>query len=183
MRRIALMAACFLLCGWLPAHAAQNSNAAEPAQSGQFHLPQTAAEKALDSILRLSIASNGNLDFFVLKEPSYKPKKDTGYAKLFTPALLTTIAKLQANMVQKDCGGKYKNGEICGFDMSPTTCSQDYPDHYIYRTEKQADNDVIIASAWPESNDKNDIYHLIFQNGHWALDGIHCADMDGFNMK
>jgi hypothetical protein len=183
MRRITLMAFCFLLCAHLSAHAAQNSNAAGPAQPGAFHPPQTAAEKALDSILRLSKASDGNLDNFVLKEPYYNPKKDTGYAKLFTPALLATIAKLQADMVRKDCGGKYQKGEVCGFDMSPTLCGQDYPNHYIYRTENQTDKDAIITSEWPESKDDGATYLLISQNGRWVLDGIHCHDMDGFNMK
>jgi hypothetical protein len=183
MRRMIPMALCCLLCAQLPAHAGQDANAAGPAQSGQFHPPQTAAEKALDNILRLSIASDGNLDAFVLKEPSYNPKKDTGYAKLFTPALLATMAKLQADMVKKDCGGKYKKGELCGFDMSPTLCGQDYPNHYIYRTENQTDSDVAITSVWPESTDDKATYHLISQNGRWVVDGIHCPEMDGFNMK
>jgi hypothetical protein len=183
MSRVTLIAFCILFCACLSAHAAQNPGADGPAQPGRFHPPQTAAEKALDHILRLSIASDGNLDAFVLKEPDYDPKRDTGYAKLFTPDLLAIMAKLQADMVQKDCGGKYKNGDICGFDMSPTLCGQDYPNHYIYRTENQTDNDVVIASEWPQSKDNGASYHLVFQNGRWALAGIHCLDMDGFNMK
>ena len=183
MRRIIFLTLGCLLCGYLPAHAAQNPNAAGPAQPGPFHPPQTAAEKALDNILRLSISSDGNLDSFVLKEPYYDRRKDTGYAKLFTPALLTTMSKLQADMVQKDCGGKYQKGDVCGFDMSPTLCGQDYPDRYIYRTEGQTDTEAVVTSAWPKSTDNSATYRLISQDGHWKLDGIHCPEMDGFNMK
>jgi len=139
-------------------------------------------EVKLNEILRLSI-SDGNLLPFVLNRPWYDPKKDTGYAQLFTPALLKAVARAEKMLVQKQCGGTYLDGEICGLDFDPINCAQDEPDFYLYRIEKQTGKSSIVSVAWNEGDKELSTYRLLLVDGHWTLDGIKCTEKTKFNMR
>jgi hypothetical protein len=154
------------------------------AEDSKFHPPQTEAEIALDKIFDLE-DKDSNMLFFALAMPYYHPPKDTGYAQLFTKALLKAWRKKEADLVRENCGGKYREGEICGLDFDPITCAQDRPDKFVFRTIKSGKESVSIIAAWPQSvNDERyfKYYKLVKEEDVWKLDGVYCRESDNFNM-
>lgn len=180
-RGLAWMATVAMLCASAVVFAARDDGKA-PGQKRGFHAPTTPAEKKLDEILRRSDADDNLLDF-VLKRPWYDPKKDTGYAAWFTAALLNALAKLEADTLKEDCGGKYVEGELCGVDYNPLTCAQDYPNRYLYRAEQEAGNVSLISKAWPEEAKRDATYRMVYASGRWTLDGLRCAEGPTLNMQ
>jgi hypothetical protein len=157
-----------------------------PAGEPPFHPPQTAAEKALDGIFRLD-TTDENLLPFAIGEPWYDPAKDTGYARHFTNPLLKAWRKAQAKLAQADCGGKYEDGQLCGFEFDPIICGQDYPDVFLYRTTKSSKQETIITYTWSQSVEEGieidgPLYRLTKDKGDWKLDGIDCGTGGKFNM-
>jgi hypothetical protein len=94
------------------------ATAAEAGSSDAFHAARSVPEKVLDEIIRRS-DKDDNLFYYILQRPGYDATKDSGYSRLFTRRLLQTWANAEAELVKQDCGGKYVDGEICGFDYSP----------------------------------------------------------------
>jgi len=181
-RRILLVTLSLLACSALSALAAQDS-ATPPAQPGPFHAPSTPAELALDQVAKLTKADENLVDY-VLKKPGYNKAKAAEYSDLFTANLLKAWADAEVERVKQDCGGKYTEGDICGIDYDPIVCAQDFPDHYLYRTDRQTPTEAVISSIWADSDEKQTVtYRLVFRDQRWQLDGVRCPEADGFNMQ
>jgi hypothetical protein len=154
------------------------------AEDSKFHPPQTEAEKVLDKIFDLE-DKDSNMYFFALGRPNYDPAKDTGYAQLFTKALLTAWRKKEADRVRDSCGGKYREGEICGFDYDVIICAQDRPKKFVFRTIRSGKESTTIVAAWPQFVKYEDsfiVYRMVNESGVWKLDGVDCRKGDLFNM-
>lgn len=152
-----------------------------PATAGTMHPPESTAERTLDGILKHADYDDKQLDnlFGGRGQKNYRPTAD--YTKVLTPPLLAAITAKQKAMVQKDCGGQYRKGDICGMDSSPITCAQDTSDSYLYRTESSSDDRAEIAYYWPGTDKPVATYRLVRQADSWKLDGIRCTDGDDFN--
>jgi hypothetical protein len=167
------------------AAAMSSASATEAGPRQPFHAARSVPEKALDAIIRRS-DKDDNMFNYVLKRPGYDATKDAGYSRLFTPNLLLAWAHAEAELVKQDCGGKYLEGEICGFDYSPITCAQDSSDSgRVYRTIEATDDAVRIAYRWggrgaPAEGPR---YRLIKDGRDWKLDGVDCGDGVTFNLN
>ena len=147
-----------------------------------LHAPTSAAERALDAILKTAGNDDDQLDN--LLDGRGKPgfKKTVDYSTLLTAALMSAIADRQTALVREDCGGRYIKGELCGLDYLPINCAQDTNDSYVYETVKETDSTAEIRYAWPDQ--KSDAtYRMVLSDGRWKLDGITCVEADSFNMK
>jgi hypothetical protein len=100
---------------------------------------------------------------------------------MLTPALIAALVKEEKKMVQKDCGGKYLQGEICGFDYSPITCAQDSAPSYLYHTVLDLQSRVVIEYAWPNETSRAAVYTLVKRGDRWLIDGITCAGGAAFH--
>jgi hypothetical protein len=153
---------------------------------GIFHEPQTEVERALDKILRLDLDDDGSLFNFIAGAPYSNPAKSQRYAQLFTRTLLDAWRKAEADLVRINCGGKYIEGDLCGFNYDPIICGQDSPDRYVYRTIKSEKGSASVVTAWPDmlSMDWNYFtsYRLVNENTRWKLDGVDCGTLAKFNM-
>lgn len=159
--------------------------ALQPSPQESFHAAQSAPEKALDNIIRNSDADSNMFDY-VLKRPWYNEKKDTGYSQLFTKNLLTAWARAEATLVQKNCGGKYSKGEVCGIDYNPITCAQDISeDGYFYKTEKADGRQAVVSYEWSQKDSPTEIatYRLVKDDIGWKLDGVNCKSGASFNIN
>jgi hypothetical protein len=169
--------------------AAIGSAAAAESSLAGFHAPQTEAERALDTILMATGRDDTALDNLLggRGKAGFRPTID--YRRFVTDALLRAIRDAEAALVKRDCGGAYREGEICGLDYDPLTCAQDSNPRYLYRTETQHAGTARIAYAWPGQPAVAATYRLVLRDGRWKLDGIKCnADVDTgqgdtFNMK
>lgn len=165
-----------------------SADAAETALAG-FHAPQTEAERTLNEILMATGRDDDALDNLLdgRGKPGFHPTVD--YRRFLTEALLRAIRDAEAALVKRDCGGTYRDGDICGLDYDPLTCAQDSNPRYLYRTETQNAGTARIAYAWPGQPAIAATYRLVLRDGQWKLDGIKCpADIDSgqsdtFNMK
>ena len=123
---------------------------------------------------------------FILHTPYYDQHKDRGYAQLFTQELRASLTQAEAALVKENCNGAYKEGNLCGFDFVPTTCSQDWPDEHLvyYRTDKLTASYAIIEQRWTEQGTAPAVtYRLVYQEHRWKLDGIQCPGGNNFNMR
>lgn len=153
-----------------------------------FHAAATAPEKALDKILMLdnSISDRGEIFYYLTGRINKKDASE--YSYFFTEPFRTSVTKVELELVEKDCGGKYIEGELCGLDFSPINCAQDSSEFYFYRTEKASKYETIISYKWPGSVPSNAIkytkFRLVKENNIWKLDGVSCGgDVNiGFNM-
>lgn len=143
-----------------------------------FHPAQTPSELALDKILHLSDADQDQLAN-LLHRPGRDGKVD--YTQMMTPALIAALVKEEKKMVQKDCGGKYLDGEECGFDYSPITCAQDLAPSYLYHTVLDLNDRVVIEYAWPNQASRAAVYTLVKRGDRWLIDGITCAGGTAFH--
>jgi hypothetical protein len=182
-----------------PVFAAEKS-----ADKPQFHPPQTEAEKALDHILQLDHADT-QLAEFAVKDPGYDRSKTSAFSHLFTQPLLGAWEKGEKDSVSRECGGKYKDGWICGMDINPISCStsdDDWPDEhrsYLYRAIKRNTSEVIltykvvisytasdarrITQMLPDSKRDRFFYRMVKDKDRWKLDGVVCDNYYHFNMK
>lgn len=148
-----------------------------------YHVASSQAERALDQLIRLENADD-NMFLFEVKRPDRELKKDMLYRGLFTPSLERAWAEREADLVRKDCDGKYQGGEICGMDSSPLTCAQDYSEKgYLYRTECLDEASAVITMRWPWIEKPVATYRLLKPGKRWVLDGVTCLpDGPAFNM-
>ncbi|HUO06118.1 MAG TPA: hypothetical protein VMU16_13055 [Candidatus Binataceae bacterium] len=147
-----------------------------------YHRPQTSAEKALDNILRLDNASNGNMQDFVLQRPGYAKKKGKDYSKYFTPALLKAWAEAGKKDIAEGCGGVY-TGEVCNIDFDVVLCAQDVPETYLYRTTHAQGDQAIITYLWPNDPNAGLRYLMVKTQDGWKLDAVDCGNKYQFNVK
>ena len=152
-----------------------------PAAADTIHPPTSYAERALDGILKHADYDANQLDNLFGGRGQKNFHASVDYGKVLTAPLLAAITAKQKAMVQADCGGAYRKGDICGMDTSPITCAQDISDNYLYRTESSADDRAEIAYFWPGTRNPVATYRLVRQAETWKLDGISCADGDRFN--
>lgn len=151
------------------------------AANADFHKAQSAAEKRLDEILwndTLLMERNQppNMHNFLVHKQGYNPSLDTGYAQMFTKALINSAAKKKPSICQNDIS--------CTFDYNVISCMDagaDRQNYYLYRTEKVTDKEAIISYGWPAHDEVMGTYRLVKEQGHWKLDGISCLE-DQFNM-
>jgi hypothetical protein len=101
---------------------------------------------------------------------------------LLTGDLIASIRTKEREIVQKDCKGKYVEGDICGLDYSPITCAQDMNSKYEYRTLENTGDAVKIEYRWPPGGKPVATYTLRKNGTDWKIDGISCAGASAFNM-
>lgn len=154
-----------------------------------FHAPQSDAERALGRMLKADEKPPGHLDP-TGGSPGHRPRTTpppgAPYLKSLTPPLATAILAAEAKAVKANCGGVYKTGELCGMDADPIVCAQDFPNHYLFRTTQSGPTRVVIDAAWPPDHagaqpSTSGSYRLTFSGGAWKIDGISCAEGDGYN--
>jgi hypothetical protein len=152
-----------------------------PAAAETIHPPATLAERALDGILKHADSDGQQLDNLFGGRGQKNFHATADYGKVLTPPLIAAITAKQKAVVQADCGGQYKKGELCGMDSSPITCAQDFSDSYLYRTDSSSDDRAEITYYWPGTRQPVAAYRLIRQGETWKIDGIRCTDGDAFN--
>jgi len=167
----------------LPGMAGETTPSFAHPATEDLHPPMTAAERTLDAILKISDADSG-MFLFVVNRPDRKVADDAKFSGFFTRQLLDAIAGTERQEVERDCGGKYLEGEICGLDFDPITCAQDEPENgYVYRTEKSTARRQIITMAWAGRDEVVAAYRMLKQGGSWKLDGVACRPAPQFNMS
>jgi hypothetical protein len=140
-----------------------------------FHSPQSAAESALDKILKTADADEFQLDNLLHRYPVV-PKKQVDYRGMLTAPLIAAMQAEEKKLVAKDCGGKYLEGEVCGMDYSPITCAQDSVAPYTYKTNAQRAHAATIAGPGAT-------YRMIQVGSGWQLSGIKCNEGSAFNFR
>lgn len=154
-----------------------------PAYGMGFHDPRTAPEKALARILDLDEKHYALFMKLTSGSPDYTPSIAKEYSGLFTTELLHAMETKQKSMVEDQCGGKYIEGEICGLDYSPISCTQDNGWPRVFRTEQESPRETIVSYTMPESYFPGPSYRLINNEGVWKLDGIDCGRAGLFNLS
>ena len=152
-----------------------------PAAAEPLHPPATSAERALDGILKHADSDGQQLDNLFGGRGQHNFHASADYSKVLTAPLLAAITARQKAVVQADCGGQYKKGELCGLDYSPITCAQDFSDTYLYRTQSSGEDRAEITYYWPGTDKPVATYRLIRQAETWKIDGIRCTGGDAFN--
>jgi hypothetical protein len=167
--------------GWSGLILATGLVLARPAPAENIHPPATAAEQALDGILKYADSDDAQLDNLLggRGQPNFHSTVD--YTKVLTAPLLASITVKQKAAVQADCGGQYRKDELCGLDFLPIECAQDVSASYLYRTVSSGEDRAVITSYWPGVKKSVATYRLIRQAETWKIDGIRCTDGDDFN--
>lgn len=148
-----------------------------------FHPARTAPEIALNRILRRADADHVLLDNLFKRYGPVPRARRVDYSAFLTPELLAALASTEAKMVKENCGGQYRDGEICGLDYSPITCAQDYAKPYSYRTESSGPGRAAIAYRWPHRHDIAARYDLKIDAGVWKIDNISCGADGNFHAR
>lgn len=147
-----------------------------------FHEPTSEPERALDAILKRVDHDPDVMENLVGgRGPGFRRTVD--YRTMLTAPVLAAIAAREREAVKRDCGGRYKEGELCGLDYVPVTCAQDSTPLYYYRTDSESADKAQIAYHAPYAHSPQATYRLVKQDGTWKIDGIRCAEGDAFNMK
>ena len=136
-----------------------------------FHPPQSPAERALDAMLHRADADEGQLAN-LLGRPDADHRFD--YRTILTAREIGVLREQEHDMVENDCGGHYREGEVCGFDYSPVTCAQDQLEHYLYRTVEVKADRTMIDYAWPPESKTVAQYTLVKNQTGWKIDMIEC---------
>jgi hypothetical protein len=144
------------------------------AATAGYQPPKSAAEIALDRILKAADADEFQLDNLLHRYPVV-PKKRVDYRGLLTVPLIDAMQAEEKKLVAKDCGGKYLEGEICGMDYSPITCAQ-HGVTYAYKTVARHAHDAVVAG--PAAT-----YRMIQVGSGWQLDGVKCNEGGAFNFR
>lgn len=151
-----------------------------------FRPPLTAAEKALDRIIRRT-QDDPALPRYLLAPSSPDPLRASQSRDMFTPALLAALENAEADLVYSRCGGRYIPGEQCGIRYNPVTCLDFEQDSYVYRTDSAAEYaagayNALIAYRLPEGQQIIATYSMLNVDGQWKLDGIECTVGGRFHM-
>lgn len=154
-------------------------------KGSSYHFARSAAELALEKIIRLDEADR-DLYPFVIGRPSRKAKLDGYYngLGLLTDDLLKSVRKAEVDSVQQNCAGQYIAGEMCGIDIHVPTCAQDLlEDRYLFRTQQQTQDHAIVAYRWPGYEEPVGTYRLIKLGDRWVLDGISCFNAPNYHFN
>lgn len=156
--------------------------AAEQPPSDGFHWPKTSAELALDGLLLLAEA-DVDLGWYATGRNTRDAKKDGRFARYFSKKLVTEWRKAEIAELKRNCGGRYVEGDMCGLETHPITCSQsDYPDGYYYRTEQAGQGWAVISYRWPPNSSPLATYRMVKSGHRWIMDGVACRGDLKFNM-
>jgi hypothetical protein len=157
----------------LPILAAAAWLAAAPAA---FKPPATAAERALDQTLRRADDDDNARMRLVQGRAS-------AFDRLLTPALIADLRRQARALVQAQCGGRYREGQLCGFDYNPLTCAQDNPARRLYRSARAAAA-VTLQTRWAGPGDGPiSTYRMTRQAEVWRIDAIRCASGETVNWR
>lgn len=136
---------------------------------------------ALDAILKLSDREPES-GWVAIAAPWRDRSKDEVFKPIFSPRLLAAWRKAEQNAVKENCNGVYIDGEMCGIDIHPITCSQDSHETYVYQTLSSSVTKAVIEYRWPEHPKAIATYRLVREERIWVLDGVSCSGYLKFNM-
>ncbi len=151
------------------------------APAAQFHAPQSAAERALDRIVKRADTDDEQLDNLFHRFGPVPAAKRVDYRAMLSAPLLAAMRGEERRQVQADCGGQYQADGICGLDFSPITCSQDNVPAYQYRTLAATPDTAMIELRWPGEKNIAATYRLKRMDGAWKIDGVACDGGVRFN--
>lgn len=161
-----------------PVLAAEGRKEGAPAA---FHQPQTEAERSLDAILQLS-GKEPESSWFAVEAPWRDKTRDILFQSLFSQRLRDSWVSAERKAVRESCNGAYIEGEICGIDIHPITCSQDSNEIYMYRTSSSSPGSAIVEYRWPQTTKTIATFRLLRKGNGWMIDGIDCIGYLKFNM-
>jgi hypothetical protein len=159
----------------------QNAPAHVDSHSDEFHKPATKAEEMIDYLLTVT---SRKPDFFayITNKPWRNKAKGKGFSVFFSQKLQKNWINEEIRLLNLWCDGKYIEGDMCGLDINPFTCAQDYLEEgYMYKTISSDNRTAIIAYRWPHLPEVVATYRLIFQNNQWIVDAVDCGDSTKFN--
>jgi hypothetical protein len=81
--------------------------------------PTTAPERALDGVLKHVATDDQVLDNLLGGRDKARFHRTVDYTTTLTKPLLAAIARAETAAAQRDCGGRYIDGELCGLDFVP----------------------------------------------------------------
>ena len=150
-----------------------------------FHRPSNEVERDLNAVLVLNAAGvlkDSRIFDFMTDRNGGRKIYEKQLGRYFSRHLLDAVAAFERNLVSKDCGGHYVEGDMCGFEYSPLTCAQDIPDDgYMFATEFRDSGATIITASWAMVGPALARYRMIRMSGTWIIDAIACPDGDRFN--
>jgi hypothetical protein len=129
--------------------------------------PHTPAEMALDKVLKTADRDEEVLDNLLHRYPVAAAKR-IDYRQWLTPKLIASLQAEEKKLVAQDCGGKYREGDICGIDYNPLTCAQDTVRPLSYKTVQQSADTAVIAVTGAT-------YRMAHTSAGWQLDGVKCG--------
>jgi hypothetical protein len=135
--------------------------------------PRTPAEMALDKVLKTADRDEMILDNILHRFPVAAAKR-IDYRPWLTAKLIASLQAEEKKLVAQDCGGKYREGDICGIDYNPLTCAQDNVQPLSYKTVRQDADAAVIAVTGAT-------YRMAHTSAGWQLDGVKCAGEVKFN--
>ncbi len=135
------------------------------------HPPRSEAEIALSKILKAADADDEILDNLFHRYPAspVPAAKRVDYGRFLTRAFFAALKEQQKKLVQSDCGGVYREGDICGMDYNPLTCAQDTVGAVSLSTVTSTAGRAVIADA------RTDRYTMAHEQDGWKLDGVDCS--------
>jgi hypothetical protein len=149
-----------------------------------WHAPASPSEQALNRTLKRIDADDNALDNILGGRGQKTYRRTVDYGPMLTPRLIAAIAAFEKSKVRADCGGRYRDGEVCGLDYNPVTCAQDSNDSYVYRTDQQTPTTARIAYAWAaDAKEPSATYRMVLDGGAWKIDAVGCQGGDSFNMR
>lgn len=167
-----------------------------------WHIATSQAEKKLEALInwcdfdiynREESTDKSWIDIknYIEKWPHTKPELPLRYTDLFTKEFIYAWSELEKNTVDKECDGRYIEGEKCGKDLHPfgDYCLNDN-DVYVYRTLEKGEDYIVIQvgceRACQKRNTKDDdIYRMVKQGDEWVVDAVaHESDSElTFNLN
>jgi hypothetical protein len=162
----------FLLIAFVAAVGVQ-SVMAKPSEA--FHAPQTSAEKALEQIVHTLSQDDPLLPALLGRGTPSRTQEQKARDGLSETLLQRWRAK-ERQEVNENCGGAYREGEICGIDYDPFFCAQDRPDEPLFmQSLKNMDNSAKIAVAWDKDSKVVATYDMVRTGSVWKVDNVRCA--------
>ncbi len=127
-------------------------------------------------MVHLTYTDRSDIVDFIVKRPWRDRSLERRYAPYFSKKLQAAWALAEKEAVEKECGGQYIKGDICGLDFSPLSCAQDHSTiGYTYRTLRAGATSAEIEMSWAERSDElTATYWMIRRNGRWIMDGVLC---------
>jgi hypothetical protein len=167
--------------------------AAGPSFAAETRKAQSEAEKALEAILAwhigLPVDMNEQELAFLTGRPEQRAALAPQFARRYAPELVNAVRAGEKALLDKDCQGKYQDGEICGLDYDVVLCAQDRPAKgFLFTTLKEDGTSATIAVRWSR-RDKQPAatYQIAKQAEGWTLSGISCGEgkdaLESFNFK